>query len=543
MAEEVRCPECGATCRVVRTSEAQHCPGCGFSLNTFLARRETVDFDAEALAADSETRMDAASVRLKWDGLIAPDTKPEATVKGQPSGTAAGSHLLVKPRALRGPGRPGIAAPDYELLEVIGEGGMGVVYAARQAAVDRTVALKILRPESAGDARMHDALLTEAGVLGTLEHPNIIPVHDLGSNEDGVLFYAMKHIKGTRWSDVIDAKTQAEHLDILLRVADAVAFAHSKGIIHRDIKPGNVMLGEYGEVQLIDWGLAAVVQPGAGIGNAPIGGTPAYMAPEMARGDGSEIGFHSDVYLLGAVLYRILARAMPHGGQTALESLTAASNNILASAGMRGELVEVASKAMAFLPKHRHASVKDFQAAIRSYLEHAESIRLCDGAAERLAQAEETGDYQDYAHALARFQEALTLWEGNKRAAEGVRRTQLAHGRFALSKGDLALAERMLIRDDPEHAKVIVELVLAKQEQKERQRRLDQAVRDGYFYAVRLALQRIEEGNVNSADKLLEECPPQLRNWEWGLAKPLGHQELATFGVVFHPKWHTRQVR
>ena len=133
---------------------------------------------------------------------------------------------------------------------------MGVVYAARQASIDRTVAIKMLKTDIARDADQREKFLSEAVVTGDLDHPNIVPIYDLGSNETGALFYSMKRVQGTPWMSVIERKSNPENIDILMKVADAVAFAHSRGVIHRDLKPENVMLGDFGEVLVMDWGLA-----------------------------------------------------------------------------------------------------------------------------------------------------------------------------------------------------------------------------------------------------------------------------------------------
>ena len=141
-----------------------------------------------------------------------------------------------------------------------------------------------------------------------------MPIYDLGKDESGLLFYSMKHVKGTPWNQVIGDKSLAENVEILMKVADAVAFAHSRGVVHRDLKPENVMLGGYGEVLLMDWGLA--IKPESPAAKAAgVGGTPAYMAPEMIVARPEEIGFSADIYLLGAILYEIVTGIPPHDGR------------------------------------------------------------------------------------------------------------------------------------------------------------------------------------------------------------------------------------
>src|SRR3954453_12761372 len=174
--------------------------------------------------------------------------------------------------------RPDVSGTRYELVSILGRGGMGVVYLARDTVLDREVALKIVEPPS------HDA--NEARILARLEHPGIVPVHDFGDLPDGRVFYAMKRVRGDRldrW--MTPARDLAERLGVFLRVCDAVAFAHAHGVIHRDLKPENVMVGEFGEVLVLDWGIATTTELQIAEGRLQVAGTVAYMAPEQARGD------------------------------------------------------------------------------------------------------------------------------------------------------------------------------------------------------------------------------------------------------------------
>jgi serine/threonine protein kinase len=201
---------------------------------------------------------------------------------------------------------PEVSGTRYELISILGRGGMGVVYLARDTVLDREVALKVIeRP--AGDAN-------EARILARLEHPGIVPVHDFGELPDGRLFYAMKRVRGDRldrW--MASGHDLAERLGVFLRVCDAVAFAHAHGVIHRDLKPENVMVGEFGEVLVLDWGVAQVRGAGCEVRGAGcemrgvsdgVVGTPDYMAPEQARGDAT-VDHRADVYALGAMLESI----------------------------------------------------------------------------------------------------------------------------------------------------------------------------------------------------------------------------------------------
>lgn len=381
------------------------------------------------------------------------------------------STLVIPPRAVAHPdtSRPDDAPSDYELLGVIGKGGVGVVYSARQASIHRTVAVKMLRPEFRDDADQRDKFLAEAVVTGDLDHPNIVPIHDLGADASDALFYVMKRVKGRPWSEKLDAFTLRENLDVLLKASDAIAFAHSRGVIHRDIKPENIMLGDYGEVLVMDWGIAVgtaqfeksevITQSNA------MGGTPAYMSPEMATGPLSAIGPTSDVYLLGAVLFEIINGRPPHHGRTVTDCISAASRNEIVPHRSSGELSEIAACAMATDQSERYCNVPEFQAAVRGYLAHAESVQLAERGDSLLEEAQQDDDYELYARSVFAFVEAYELWDLNQAAIDGAARAKLAYARCALSKGDLDLAASQLNDRNPAHAPLIAEIEAERREQ------------------------------------------------------------------------------
>ncbi|MBL8848244.1 MAG: serine/threonine protein kinase, partial [Planctomycetaceae bacterium] len=272
-----------------------------------------------------------ARVTSAWSGAFDSATVPRHTVKASSHDTAMAPSLVIRSRQLSGIDRAPVDEPDYELLNIIGEGGVGVVYAARQNSIDRMVAVKMLKPQAADSESPHDKFLSEAVVTGELEHPNIVPIYDLGSTTDGTLFYSMKRVQGTPWDRAMARKSLAENLEILMKVCDAVAFAHSRGVIHRDLKPENVMLGGFGEVLVMDWGIALIAPVDGQSRNirqsATMGGTPAYMAPEMVTGPLERVSPASDVYLLGALLYEIVTGLAPHNGATIMDCLYSAAAN------------------------------------------------------------------------------------------------------------------------------------------------------------------------------------------------------------------------
>ncbi|HUQ80506.1 MAG TPA: serine/threonine-protein kinase [Gemmatimonadaceae bacterium] len=254
---------------------------------------------------------------------------------------------------------PDMTGTKYDIIARVGQGGMGTVYRARDRELGRDVALKVIRvPEASPDVAAR--MLREARTLAQLEHPGIVPVHDVGTSPDGRTFYAMKLVRGMPL-DAQPPSSLGARLRIVERICDAVAFAHAHGVIHRDLKPQNVMVGPFGEVLVMDWGVAKVVAdatpslgrvtPDRGVASAPstpttghgvVLGTPGYMAPEQAAGDTSLVDARADVYAIGAIL-RDLCAAEDDGARSATT--------------LARPLRAIILKAMAASPNDRYADV------------------------------------------------------------------------------------------------------------------------------------------------------------------------------------------
>ena len=428
---------------------------------------------------------EAKEVDQMWRGANVEKASPRMTIKGRESQKqTAKASLVIQRRNFRETKTPEVRLggdADYDLIKMLGQGGMGVVYWARQASIDRNVAIKMLKPDMAKDNSQRNKFLAEAVITGDLDHPNIVPIYDLGKNPEGALFYAMKKVQGTPWDKAITRKSLTENVEILMKVADAVAFAHNRYVVHRDLKPENVMLGEFGEVLVMDWGLALPfgkfeksrsIQP-----SVSMGGTPAYMAPEMATGPFDKIGPTSDVYLLGAILFEVVTGRPPHTGKDVMKCLFAAAKNDIQKTDKSGELIDIAYKAMSTKQSDRYQTVQEFQKAIRDYEAHAASIAMATRAGEMLASGEKTDNYQQFATAVFEYQEALKLWVENGRAAKGVPAAKLAYARSALRKGDLDLSESLLDPREPSHAECLTQIEVAKKEREARQQRLKAARR------------------------------------------------------------------
>jgi eukaryotic-like serine/threonine-protein kinase len=280
---------------------------------------------------------------------------------------------------------PDLSGTRYQLLERVARGGMGVVYAALDEMLGRRVALKVLDVPVA-DSELARRLNREARVLARLEHPGIVPVHDVGTLSDGRVFYAMKFVEGQRLDKYIEAVTSLpDRLRLFLRVCDAVAFAHARGVLHRDLKPANVMVGAFGEVLVMDWGLAKILreQPGGlreedpeatilhtpkltdgpadatpatqVTGQGTVLGTPGYMSPEQADGDVVHVDVRSDIFSLGALL-RFLC--------------TPRANTNSSLRWRRDKALQaICAKAMESSPANRYASVSDLSADVSRYLD------------------------------------------------------------------------------------------------------------------------------------------------------------------------------
>ncbi len=350
---------------------------------------------------------------------------------------------------LRNEGAP---KPYLELLGELGEGGTAVVHLAEQIPLGRRVAVKSLKTDGQSVALLHEARIT-----GRLEHPNVVPVYTLGQNADGVPMLVMKRVEGRSWRAQLVADWREgglpvpalrRHVEILMQVCNAVSFAHSKGVVHRDLKPENVMLGAFGEVYVLDWGIAVATEDGPRVLHADeLAGTPAYMAPEMASGELAAIGPHTDVYLLGAILHELLVGAPRHTGRGLGEIIASVLSSRVFSypATVPAELVAVCLRATAFRPAQRFPSVEALREALGAYLSHASSRALAHEAEQRIA-AVEAGEADRERIAECRFAVRLALqeWPENPEALACAQRLQLALARREIARGELAAAEELL---------------------------------------------------------------------------------------------------
>jgi WD40 repeat protein len=453
----------------------------------------------------------------------------------------------------------------YSESREVGRGAMGAVYRVTDGDLRRQLAMKVMLGdpgvESASEdesvVRRRARFLEEAQVTGQLDHPGIVPVHELGLDSQGRLYFTMKLVRGRDLREVFEsARRDADGwnlpraIGVLQRVCEAMAFAHSKGVVHRDLKPANVMVGRFGEVYVMDWGLARVLardgeakagesgavaaadaslgpirterkeqssgsDSGLGTMDGDIVGTPSYMAPEQARGRLEDIGPRVDVYSLGAMLYELLSGHAPYAQAGEKPSATAVLTSLMKGAppelareakGAPEELVAICEKAMARDLRQRYADMLEVGEDLRAWLEG------------RVVRAHSTGAIVEFRKWIGRNRAFAATVAAAITVALGLAATLAVQQSRA---NDELAVERDAAKKSAEEAQAArtrteeVNLKLA-EEQRTAQRNADEAVRRGYHANVSAADTALRGLDLERARARLDECPPEARdNWEW----------------------------
>ncbi|MDX2175595.1 MAG: serine/threonine-protein kinase [Candidatus Sumerlaeia bacterium] len=423
----------------------------------------------------------------------APEGLPEnatLTLKGTRSPEAEATLATRRAEPASAPSQ-GAETPSegYRLMRRVASGGMGEVWEAVQPNLGRVVAVKRVRSDRLSElgpeaTRALSEFRREALFAARLEHPNIVPVHDLAETPGGPPLLAMKYVQGTPWDRALardfgelePGALLGRHLPVLIAVGQAIAFAHSRGVVHRDLKPAQVMLGEFGEVLLFDWGLAMFVGgeaelramrelglpelESAATATNPCG-TPALMAPEQTERSAEGIGAWTDIYLLGGTLYFLLTGTYPHNAQTAHQALAMARAGLIEPPSRRApdreipaDLEALCLSALEAEPQRRCPGAAEFVEALRDHLSGESRRRESRDLAARAEAALAAGaaDYGGFAAAAALLDRATALWTANPSLPPLRVRVHEGHARLAIRNGDLVLARLQAVRllDAPE---------------------------------------------------------------------------------------------
>jgi len=292
----------------------------------------------------------------------------------------------------------------YLFDKEIGHGGMGVVLETVDQDIRRKVAMKVMPPSTKENVPLIKRFLEEAQITGQLEHPNIVPVHEIGIDDESTAYFTMKLVRGEDLEAIISKMADGNHeylkkyslgslIQIFMKVCDGIGYAHSKGVLHRDLKPENIMVGSFGEVLVMDWGVSKVLgreemqtvessmpfhekEASFQTIEGQVMGTPSYMSPEQAMGNISELDERSDVFSLGGILYKILTYQAPYKGESGLDKLDKARGHMLVPPDLRTpdnqippELNAICMKAMARYKENRYANALELKNDLQLYLD------------------------------------------------------------------------------------------------------------------------------------------------------------------------------
>ncbi|XZE52262.1 protein kinase domain-containing protein [Planctomycetaceae bacterium SH139] len=418
---------------------------------------------------------------------------------------------------------------DYELLKEIARGGMGVVYEARQVNLNRLVALKMILSGQLASEEDVARFYLEAEAAANLDHPGIVPIYEIGQHE-GQHFFTMGFVEGQSLQDRIKdgPLLPQEAAELTAKVTEAIGYAHEKGVIHRDLKPANVLLDKKGEPKVTDFGLARKLEQDSGLTKTgAVMGTPSYMPPEQAAGNIEAIDHRADIYSLGGILYALLTGRPPFQAANPLDTLLQVLEKEpvpprqLAPKVPR-DIETIALKALEKDPKRRYQTAQEMADDLRCFLA-GEPIRARSiTAVERAWRSAKRHPVVSVLGSLAALLLLIVSIGGPLAAMQQSRLKGLAEDREAEALASKRVAEEAAAKERQAREQLAVEK--------------EQALANLYATSIRLAQQEWQGSKITRVEQLLNECPPQFRDWEWHYLQSLVH------GAEVSLRGHTGQV-
>jgi WD40 repeat protein len=419
-----------------------------------------------------------------------------------------------------GPTLPQANLPGFEVLEVLGRGGMGIVWKARQVALDRLVALKMMIAGDAADEGEIARFRSEAEAVARLQHPSIVQIFEVGRHE-GRAFFALEYVAGGSLAHKLDGTPLVPREAALLveELANAVQYAHERNVLHRDLKPANVLLTPEGRPKIADFGLAKKLDTDDGrTRTGAILGTPSYMAPEQAWGNSKSVGPRVDIYALGAILYECLTGRPPFRGATLLETLEQVRTRepvapCQLNPAVPRDLETICLKCLQKDPAGRYLSARDLALDLRRFLDGEPVTARPLGAVGRLWRSARRRPMAALVLVLTVL--TLLLGAGGGLAVWLYQTSESGRQREARLRGaaETAREEALAARGQAEELAGRLERVL-------------------YLQRVQGAVREWQQNDVARARELLDECPEQQRGWEWHYARRLLYP-LSEMGELF----------
>ena len=384
---------------------------------------------------------------------------------------------------------------DYELLEEIAHGGMGVVYKARQLSLNRIVALKMVLAGHLASSAAVRRFRVEAEAAAALDHPNIVPIYEVGEHE-GQPYFSMRLVKGGNLAQQVSyfAKDLRAAARLMIQVSRAIHYSHQRGILHRDLKPSNILVDDDGNPHVTDFGLAKLVEKGEALTRSDtVLGTPNYMAPEQASGKARQLTTTADVFSLGAILYQLLTGKMPFEAETPFETMRQVIEQEPSRPGVvnpevDGDLERICLKCLEKEPQRRYDTAEALARDLERWMN-------CEPVAARPSNP----------------------WE---RARKWMRRHPALVGVIALvglsCTGLLLQSHLNLIRLKRERDYALSQERSAQQERQRADEARVVAEHEHYAGIIRTAAFKLGKGTYAGVAKMLKQCKPELRGWEWG---------------------------